>query len=53
MVSVTFRQNRKFDLHVGRNIVVFEGMETKEIPIEWLEHPDFIQAKKYLVIKGV
>lgn len=52
-VSVMFRENRKFDLHVGREIVVFLGRETKEIPREWLCHPDFLQVGKYFTVKGV
>ena len=52
-VTIRFRENRKFDLHVGREVVVFMGGETKPIPREWLEHPDFIQVRDYFVIKGV
>jgi hypothetical protein len=52
-VTVVFRQNRKFDLHVGRSVLVFEGREAKQIPKEWLQHPDFKQVAKYFVVKGV
>lgn len=52
-VTVVFRQNRKFDLHVGREMVVFEGRVAKQIPVEWLQSPDFQQVAKYFVVKGV
>ncbi len=52
-VSVTFKDMRKFDLHVGREMITFQGRDTKSIPAEWLRHPDFVQVSKYFVIKGV
>ena len=52
-VTIRFRENRKFDLHVGREVVVFMGGETKPIPREWLKHPDFVQVQGYFVVKGV
>lgn len=52
-VMVMFREDRKFDLHVGRNVIVFRGRENKPIPIEWLKHPDFLQQAKKFVVKGV
>ena len=53
MVTIVFKQNRHFDLHVGREMVEFRGRESKQIPKEWLEHRDFKQAAKYFTIKGV
>ena len=52
-VSVQFNQNRKFDLHVGRDMVTFHSKEVKQIPADWLKHPDFKQVQKYFTIKGV
>lgn len=52
-VNVTFRENRKFDLHIGRDMVTFLARETKKIPKEWLSHPDFKQAAKRFIVKGV
>ncbi len=52
-VFVTFRENRKFDLHVGREMETFRGRETRAIPIAWLSHPDFLQQKRYFIVKGV
>lgn len=52
-VMVMFRENRKFDLHVGREVVTFRGRENKEIPVAWLKHPDFLQQAKKFIVKGV
>lgn len=52
-VSVTFRQSRKYDLHIGRNMVTFKGRETKQIPAEWLKHKDWQNVSKLFVVKGV
>ena len=52
-VSITFKGTRKFDLHVGREMKTFKGRETKKIPADWLNHPDFTQVKKYFIVKGV
>ena len=53
MVTVTFRHNRKHDLHIGRNMVTFKARETKSIPAKWLGHPDWANEAKYFVVKGV
>ena len=53
MVSIMFRENRKFDLHVGREMITFRGREVKQIPTEWLLHRDFLQASDYFIVKGV
>jgi hypothetical protein len=53
MVTVTFMENRKFDLHIGRSIMTFMGRETKQIPAEWLNHRDWQNIKHYFGIKGV
>ena len=52
-VTVTFKDVRKFDLHVGREMVVFKGKESKQIPADWLKHSDFKQVSKYFIVKGV
>ncbi len=38
---LTFKQNRAFELHVGRDIYRFEGRESKEVPRSILKHKDF------------
>jgi len=30
--SIMFKENRKFDLHIGREMVTFRGREIKQIP---------------------
>lgn len=51
MVKITFKQNRKFNLHLGRQVFIFRGRESKEIPKELLEHKDFTDyIKQYFVI---
>lgn len=52
MKKIIFRQNRKFDLHIGRKIYVFRGTEEKELSEEELNHPDFLQVSHYFTIKG-
>ncbi len=52
-VKIMFRERRKFDLHVGREMITFRDRELKEIPKSWLKHPDFIQVKNKFVVKGV
>ena len=53
MVSIMFRENRKFDLHIGREMITFKGREIKQIPAEWLFHRDFLQASDQFIVKGV
>lgn len=54
MVTIMFRENRKFDLHIGRDMITFRGRENKEVPASWLKHKDWTPkiAKKFIV-KGV
>lgn len=52
-VSVIFRQNRKFDLHIGREVTVFKARERKDIPKKWLEHEDWKNVAKYFIVQGV
>jgi len=51
-VEIMFKQNRKFDLHIGREMVTFRGRETKKVPKKWIDHKDFESVKQYFVIKG-
>jgi hypothetical protein len=52
-VSVTFLENRKYDLHIGREMITFFGRETKQIPGEWLKHRDWQNIRHYFAVKGV
>lgn len=49
---ITFRENRKFDLHIGRNILTFLGRESKPVPALWLKHKDWGNVSKYFIVKG-
>ena len=51
MVTIIFKQNRKFDLKIGREYYTFLGREAKKVPKSVITHPDFIQQEKYFVIK--
>jgi hypothetical protein len=52
-VTIMFKENRKFDLHVGREVVVFRGRESKPVPAHWLKHRDFKQVSYLFSVKGV
>ena len=53
-VEITFKESRKFDLHIGRDLLVFRGREKKRVPTSWIEHKDFEVIKHLFVIrKGV
>ena len=53
MVTITFRENRAFELYVGHKYWRFEGRESKQIPVELLKTDAFKQASKYFSVKGV
>jgi hypothetical protein len=52
-VSVTFLENRKYDLHIGNDIITFLGHETKSIPSAWLKHVDWQNVSAFFSVKGV
>jgi len=52
-ITITFRENRTFELNLGHETMRFEGRETKSVDKELLKHPAFIQARKYFNIKGI
>jgi hypothetical protein len=49
--KVTFKQNRSFELKIGRSMYFFEPYGTLEIPEDELRHRDFIQQSSYFNIK--
>jgi len=54
IVTIMFRENRKFDLHIGRDMITFKGRENKQIPEKWLKHRDWTPAiSKKFTVKGV
>ena len=52
-VNIMFRENRKYDLHIGRDMITFRGAEIKPVPKSWLSHRDFQNVKKLFIVKGV
>jgi hypothetical protein len=51
--NITFLEDRKFELFIGREQFTFMGTETKEIPASYLDHPDFIQQAKYFSVSYI
>lgn len=52
--EVSFRQNRSFELRIGRKTIFFLDGEKKAILSESeINHPDFIQQKDYFSVKEV
>lgn len=51
MVNIKFKENRKFDLHVGRKMLTFRGRESKPVPESWLTHKDFLCVQNLFIIK--
>lgn len=52
-LTITFKGNRRFEMKIGREFIVFEGRETKEVDSDLLSHPDFQNKRKYFSIKGI
>lgn len=53
-VFLMFKQNRKFELKIGRNYYTFWGREKIKVPRKVIEHPDFTpEIQKYFVVQEV
>ena len=52
-ITITFRENRTFELNLGHEVMRFVGRETKTVDASILKHPAFKQARKDFNIKGV
>lgn len=52
-IPVKSRLNRKYDLHIGREMITFKSLEQKDIPYEWLKHPDWMREQNNFIIVGV
>jgi hypothetical protein len=50
-VTIMFKQNRSFELHVGRQMIKFSPRETKPVSRSVIEHKDFEVVKDYFLIK--
>jgi hypothetical protein len=51
-VTLIFRENRRRELPVGREVFVFEGRKPVDVPAWVLEHKDFLAAAGEFVVKG-
>lgn len=52
VVTLVFKQNRKKELHIGRDVYTFWGASSLEVPRSVIEHPDFESQRKYFLVKG-
>lgn len=53
-VEMIFKQNRTFDLHIGRIVYRFEGRQKKRLPKSILNHPDWTnQIARLFVVKEI
>jgi hypothetical protein len=49
--AIMFRQNRSFELHVGRQTLFFGPYGIQDVGEDVIKHPDFIQQQQYFSIK--
>ncbi|GAG94383.1 unnamed protein product [marine sediment metagenome] len=52
-VILVFKENRKKELKVGRQMFTFMGPSSQKVPRSVVEHPDFESQRKYFLIKEV
>lgn len=51
--ELVFKENRSFELHVGRSVFAFAPMGSNVVP-EWVvNHPDFIQQSDKFIKREV
>jgi hypothetical protein len=54
LYRVTFNQRRRFELKIGRRMIAFDSKNpTVVLRKEEIEHPDFIQQRKYFSVVEV
>jgi hypothetical protein len=51
MVTLVFRQNRTYELHIGKEVYTFSGQEHKLVQRSVIDHPDFQNVRKYFEVK--
>jgi hypothetical protein len=51
-VTLTFKKNRTKELHVNKKIYRFNGPQSIDVPREVIEHSDFVNQRKYFLVKG-
>jgi hypothetical protein len=50
MVTLVFKEYRKFELHIGNEVYHFSGNEPVKVPRSVLAHPDFHDDVKQLFV---
>ena len=50
-VTLVFKQNRKKELHIGKEVYTFWGASRLQVPRSVIEHPDFESQRKYFLVK--
>ncbi len=52
-VTLVFKENRKYELHIWNDVYTFWGQEPVEVPRSVLTHKDFHdEIKNLFIIKG-
>ena len=51
--AVRFRQNRSFELHVGRAVIQFGPNGEQWLPESVVQHPDFEQVRTLFSVREV
>jgi hypothetical protein len=52
--EVTFTQNRRFELKIGRRFIVFDGKNKSTVlSADEVNHPDFVQQRSYFSVREV
>ncbi len=52
-VILVFKGNRRFELYIGKKLLVFNPKEAKEVDAKIVEHTDFKRQENYFVVKEV
>ena len=51
--SLTFKENRSYELHTRNSVIRFEPRETKTVSESVVLDPDFSQSEKYFIVKEI
>lgn len=52
-VLITFQQNRRFELHVAGDMIIFGPYESKALPRKIIKNPDFQQVAGFFNVQEV
>lgn len=51
-ITLRYKKNNKYDLHVCRQVFTFKAYETKKVPADVLKDKNWEHEKKYFQIIG-